>query len=119
MLYIGNMDNFFFGLQGLFSSAGITLYALLKHSLVWGFALGFCASTLIHLIILVGNPRFLPQILTKGPAESFSKIASRTNDGTYQTSYSQYAHQHHRVRTGIYLALIVLFGLILLAILRY
>lgn len=113
------MDNFFFGLQNLLSSMSITLHALLRHSLVWGFALGFCASTFIHLLILVGNPRYLPHIISKGPSESFARLAPRSQNGTYETSYSQYAHQHHRVRTGIYLALAVLFALMLLAILRY
>lgn len=112
------MDNIVFGIQALGRSVSMTLMALLYHPLMWGFGLGFLASTFIHLFIVTDVPHAIPLMVAKGAPESFQRIARRDEKGAYTQSYTTFQKEHSRVRIAFYLALNTLLLVILFALLR-
>ncbi|MBI4253069.1 hypothetical protein HY623_02745 [Candidatus Uhrbacteria bacterium] len=112
------MENVIYGIQALGRSVSVTVIALLHHQLIWGFGLGFLASTFIHLFIVTDIPRAIPLMVTKSAPDSFQKIASRDEHGSYTQSYTTFQKEHSRVRIAFYLALNTLLLVILLALLR-
>ncbi|MFA6027480.1 MAG: hypothetical protein WC752_00960 [Patescibacteria group bacterium] len=113
------MDNFIFGMQGLARSLNISIGSILNQEMVWGFALGFCASTLIHMFIVAQNPLYVPSMIMKTAPDSFTKVAPRNKSGTYEMSYAQYSQEHSRVRLAFYLAIMVFLIVIAVALIRY
>ncbi len=95
-----------------------TVIALIHHQLIWGFGLGFLASTFIHLFIATDVPRQIPLMVTKSAPDSFAKIAQRDERGAYIQSYTTFQKEHSRVRVAFYLALNTLLLVVLFALLR-
>ncbi|MBU1167126.1 hypothetical protein KKC60_01815 [Patescibacteria group bacterium] len=113
------MDNFIFSLQNIAYNINITISALLRHQLIWGFALGFAASTLIHLFVITSNPRMLPTLITKKPAESFASLSTRNKKGTYDVPYSAFKREYDRVRIVLYSVLLAFLVVVIIALVRY
>mgnify|MGYP001579194709 CR=1 FL=1 len=113
------LENFAFGIKALAYSIAFTVYAFLHHPVLWGFAIGFGASTLIHAFIVSDNPRAIKHILTKPAPDSFKRVAPRLADGTYCIPYSQFQREYNRVRIVFYSAFLVFLGVIGIALLRY
>ena len=99
------MENFIFGIQGLAHTIRLTLVAVINHPLMWGFGIGFLASTFIHLFIATDIPHAIPAMISKSPTESFQKIAPRGERGEYLLSFTDFQKDHARVRIAFYLAL--------------
>lgn len=112
------MENLVYGIQALGRSVSVTVVALLHHQLMWGFGLGFLASTFIHLFVVTDVPRQIPLMVTKSASDSFQKIAIRDESGSYAQSYTTFQKEHSRVRVAFYLALNTLLLVILFAILK-
>lgn len=113
------MENFAFGIKALAYSIALTISALLHHPMLWGFAIGFSASTLIHAFIVSDNPRAIPQMLTKPAPDTFKRISPRLPDGTYCIPYSQFQREYNRVRVAFYSAFLAFLAVISIALLRY
>lgn len=112
------MDNIIFGIQAIGRSVSATTVALISHPLIWGFGIGFLASTSIHLFIVTDVPHAIPLMVTKGAPESFKRIARRDERGAYTQSYTTFQKEHSRVRIAFYLALNTLLLVILFSLLR-
>lgn len=113
------MDNFIFGAQNVAYNIKITLISLFQHQMVWGFAIGFSASTIIHLFIIADRPKDIPQIIRKSAPESFAALAKRDKKGTYQMSYSGFQNEYNRVRVLFYSSLLIFLIIIAIALIRY
>ncbi|MBI4272962.1 hypothetical protein HY621_03870 [Candidatus Uhrbacteria bacterium] len=112
------MENFIFGMQGLAHTIRPTVVAVINHPLMWGFGIGFLASTCIHLFIITDIPHAIPTMLSKGLAESFQKIAPRGERGEYLLSFTEFQKDHARVRIAFYLALSTFLFVVALALLK-
>lgn len=113
------MDNFIFAAQNTAYNIKITLVGLFQHQMVWGFAIGFSASTIIHLLIIADRPRDIPQIIRKSAPESFVALATRDAKGTYQSSYSAFQDEYNRVRVLFYSSLLIFLLIVAVALIRY
>lgn len=113
------MGNLLLGLQAIAHSINVTVIALLHHPVVWGFALGFAASTGTHLVVVGGNPRHTYHMLTKPPDRCYGLVCPPALDGTVARSYEDFCHDHHRVRLLSYTTALAFLGVVLVALLRY
>lgn len=112
------MENFIFGIQALSITIKPILLAVVNHPLMWGFGLGFLASTMIHLFIITDIPHAIPVMVRKGPIESFQKIAPKNTKGDYLISYTDFQKEHVRVRIAFYLTILAFLVIVILALLR-
>ncbi|MBI2484450.1 hypothetical protein HYV71_04680 [Candidatus Uhrbacteria bacterium] len=112
------MENFFFGIQGSSTTIKPILLAVINHPLLWGFGLGFLASTMIHLFIITDIPHAIPLMVRKGPIESFQRIAPKNAKGDYLISYTDFQKEHLRVRIAFYLTILAFLLVVILALLR-
>lgn len=114
------MDNLIYGLQSIGINAFRSVVAIIQHPVVWGFALGFGASTIVHLVISSENPSQLPQIaLHKDTAQAFTKVAPRDARGNYMLSYTKFEEEFHRTRALLYTVILAFLGVTIIAMLRY
>lgn len=113
------MDNFIFGLQSIAFTMRQTILALIQNQIVWGFAIGFAGSTIIHLLVSTEQPRHIPHILTKGASSAFNKVAQRDNSGMFLTSYTKFEQEYHRTRALIYTVILAFLGVMTIALIRY
>lgn len=113
------LENFAFGLQAIAHSLTINVGALLHHPMLWGFAIGFSASTFIHAFIVSDNPRAIPQMLTKPALDTFKRVSPRLPDGTYCIPYSQFQREYNRVRIVFYSTFFAFLTVVGIALLRY
>lgn len=113
------MENFLFGLSGLARGLQHSIFAIFQHQLVWGFALGFAASTIIHVVVTAEQPRHIPHMLTKNKLSAFEKISPKDPDGTFLMSYTKFEHEYHHVRALAYVVLLALLMIMLIATIRY
>lgn len=113
------MDNFFFGLESIGQYIKYSILFLFQLEIVWGFAIGFAASTLIHLFITLDNPRHLPRMIARSATNSFHKTAPRAKDGTYLVSYTEFEEKHHRVRIVFYSAVLAFLAIVIISLVRY
>lgn len=114
-----DFNNFIFGLKAIALSIKFTILALIHHPMMWGFAIGFGASTLIHAFIISDNPRQIPMILRKPAPDSFKRLAPRLADGTYCIPYTQFQREYNRVRIVFYSTFLTFLGVIAIALVRY
>ncbi len=113
------MENFIYGLSAFAYSIRLTILSLLRHQLIWGFAIGFFVSTIIHLFVATDAPRTIPTIITKRPEESFTKFAARSPEGTYLSSFTAFQKEYNRVRVVFYSMLLALLLVILTLLIRF
>lgn len=113
------MQNFLFGLQNMGYSLQLTVGLLLRQQLIWGFLLGFAASTLVHFIIISDHPEYIRYILTHSAPESFLRLTERNPNGTYTLSYSYFRREHNRVRLVFYSTIGVFLVVVAIALLKY
>ena len=113
------MENFVFGLQALASDIKITTLALLRHQMMWGFGVGFVASTMVHAFVVTDNPRQIPAMLTRDTRDSFISVMPQAPDGTYQVSYTAFQRDYNRVRIIFYSLLLAFLAVVGIALLRY
>lgn len=113
------MQNFIFGLQNIAYSIQLTLTLMLRQQLIWGFVLGFAASTLVHLIVLSDHPEQLRYMLTQTAPESFLQLTDRQPNGTYTASYSYFRREHNRVRIIFYSTIFAFLVVVAIALLKY
>lgn len=113
------MENFFFGLQNVAHSIAVTVRILVRHQLVWGIALGFLISTIIHLMILNDNPIPITDALTMPPHKSFDKHAEKDERGAYVSSYVGFLREYNKVRIVFYSMSLVFLLVALTALIFY
>lgn len=113
------MDNFIFGLQGLARGMYHTLGSVVQQQVVWGFAIGFAASTIVHMFVTAEHPRQIPHILTKPSVQAFDKVAPRNDKGSYMISYTTFDREYHRVRSLFYVVVLAFLLVVVLAMLRF
>lgn len=113
------MENFIFGLQNIAYNISNTIFAIMRQHLVWGFAIGFGISTMVHLFLMTENPRHIPTILFHKQAKSFSQLAPRDANGSFQISYTQFQAEYNKTKTLFYLTLCAFLGVVIIALLRY
>lgn len=113
------MENFLFGIENIAYNINSTTLALLRHPLVWGFILGFSASSLIHLFVITDRPTMIPQMLRKKPKESFETIAKSDESNTYLISYTKYRQDVNKVRIVFYSALLAFLVVVIITLIRF
>lgn len=113
------MDNFIFGIQNLAMNLNNTLFSLMRHQLVWGFAFGFAASTLIHFFVILDHPKYFPSFVRKPASECFVGIAPRKKDGTFEISYVAFQREYNRIRVVFYSTLMSFFLALTIVLLRF
>ncbi|MBI4250219.1 hypothetical protein HY622_01375 [Candidatus Uhrbacteria bacterium] len=112
------MDNFIYGIHAVSTTIKPIVFAVVNHPLMWGFGLGFLASTMIHLFIVTDIPHAIPVMVRKGPIESFQKVAPKNEKGDYLISYTDFQKEHLRVRIAFYLTILAFLFVVILALLR-
>ncbi len=113
------MDNFTFSLQALATSLKLTTLALLRHQVMWGFALGLVASTLVYAFVASENPRCIPAMMTRDERDAFMALAVRSPQGTYKTSFLSFQREYNKIRFIFYTALLAFLLVVAIALLRY
>ena len=113
------MDQFTFSVQALATSLKLTTLALLRHQVMWGFSLGFVASTLVYAFIVSENPRSLPTLLTQNERDSFLALANKTPQGTFKTSFLNFQREYNKMRFIFYTAVLAFLVVVAIALLRY
>lgn len=113
------MDNFFFGLHSLGFGMYHNIIIILQHQLVWGFVLGFAASTIVHLLVSTEQPKHIPHMLTKTLPGAFLEIAPKNSKGTYELSYTKFEHEYHHVRAIFYSVILAFLIVMAIAMVRY
>ena len=113
------MDNLLFGLSSIARGMQHTIFAIFQHQLAWGFVLGFFASTVIHALVSIEQPKHIPHILTKEKMKAFSSLATRDQSGTYSASYSKFDHEYHYIRSLFYTVLLSFLVVMIIATIRY
>jgi hypothetical protein len=113
------MNNLLFALQNSWLNFAQTVGVFAANPGVWGFVLGFGASTIIHLLVVADNPRSVAHIITKDMSVSYNTLAERKSDGTYETSYSQFEKEYNRVRIIFFSALLALIAALGIASVRF
>lgn len=111
-------DNFSYGIEAAFLHMKTILISLLYHEVTLGFAFGFLAATGIYIFLLAEEPAHIPIILANKEAVSFEKIASKSDNGTYQTSYIQFQKTYNKIKILVYstiLAFLTLASIVLLS----
>lgn len=110
------MDNFIFGLQNLWSNIGNTALQLFQHQLVWGFAIGFVVSTIVHLLIMSDHPKRIPHILTKSLRDSYKHLNPKDSKAKHYKSLHHFKLEYHRVHIStlltIFAMMAVCFGIL-------
>lgn len=112
------MENFIFGIESIGYNINDTIIALFRHPLVWGFVLGFGASTLVHLFVVVDKPGVLPKMITKKPSEAFQELQETDKEGTYMVSYSKFQQEANRVRIIFYSVVLAFLIIVIITLLR-
>jgi hypothetical protein len=113
------MENFLFGIENIATNINSTTVALFRHPLVWGFILGFGASTLVHLFIVVDKPGVLPKMIAQKPTQSFREIASQNKSGVYSESYSKFRQEVNRVRIIFYSVMLAFLIIVIISLIRF
>lgn len=113
------MENFLYGLSSIARGMQHSIFAMFEHQLVWGFALGFAASTIIHILVTSDQPRHIPHMLTKDKFAAFGKISPKAPDGTFLMSYSKFEHEYHHIRALSYTVLMAFLVVMIIATVRY
>ncbi|GEM_PF-2297133 len=107
-----------FALTGITMSLKYSLLELARHQTVWGFAIGFLASTGVHMVVLAEQPKDLPHLLRRDPSAAFLRIVTPSSEGAYAHSYMTFQREHRKIQTLFYSTLLVLLVIIVLAMLR-
>lgn len=110
------MNNFLFGLKNVWNNLTITGSTLAANKIVWGFALGFFASTVIHLFVMSEHPSRIAPILTKSPEESYKKVNPPDPEHTLYKTFEHFLKEYRQVRIAALLAVIVLVAMVGLAV---
>lgn len=113
------MENSIYALQSVALAIKGTILPLIQHPMIWGFAIGFGASTMIHLFLMSDNPRQLPTMISNNVTTSFDKLAPRNQEGSYSISYTEFSKQYSKVRMTFYSMVMAFFLLVVVAIVRY
>ncbi|MFC1618024.1 hypothetical protein ACFL2B_01965 [Patescibacteria group bacterium] len=115
------MDNFFFGIIAAGRSLGLMVESMVQYQLVWGFAIGFIVSGLMHAFLVTERPRSIPALLFKDKAKAFEEIMDkeRGEEGTYVSSYSSFKRLAGRTRLIFALSLLIFMIIILVSILSF
>ncbi len=111
-------DNFTYGIYAIVLQMKSMLASLIFHEITLGFGFGFLAATGIYVILLAEEPAHIPLILAHKPNVCFEKIASRSENGTYQTSYTEFQKMYDKIKVLVYssiLAFLVLASIVLLS----
>jgi energy-converting hydrogenase Eha subunit F len=113
------MDQFLYSTQNALLNVQDSIVLLFRNHLTWAFILGFGASTAIHLVILLDNPKELKQVLSKDPAASYLEIANQKDDGTYDMSYADFKNKYDRLKNAFAMTVFVAVVVGLFAVIRY
>jgi hypothetical protein len=113
------MDNFIFSLQALALNIKLTIIALLRHQVMWGFGLGFTAATLVYAFIVSESPRRIPAYLTKNTRDAFLTLIPKASDGIYKTSFLAFQRDYNKVKLSFYCMVLAFLIVIAIALLKF
>ncbi len=114
-----DMDNFFFGLQGVSEGAIEMVRQIMKYQLFWGFVIGFGVSTLVHGFLMSDDPRNVPAMVFQDKATSFQKIYSRDEGAPYKKSFHAYSQDVTKMKVTFALVGLMFLVMILLGLLSF
>ena len=104
--------NFYYGLIALRNNINLSADSFLHNKGFIGFLIGILVTALTTSFILTEDPRHIPLILRYSSLESFSRIAERHENGTYNLAFKSFLKMYLCVRVLFLIALIVFFGMI-------
>ena len=104
-------ENFSFGLLAVFLHMSSLILSILTHNITLGFAFGFLAATGIYIFLLAEEPSHIPLMLVHKPNVCFEKIAVKSDNGTFQTSYTEFQKTYAKVKILIYSAILAFLAL--------
>ncbi len=113
------MDNFIFGVGAIARGISQSLKGVSQYNLIWGFGLGFLVSTLVHGFIMSESPKDLPTVLFKDKMQSFQKISSQSEDGTYTKSFSSFGKFVDKVKLFFGVSFFIFAIVVLIAVLKF
>lgn len=102
------MENLWFGLESIFRMAYYNTLALINHPIAWGFAFGFAASTMIHILVIAERAHHIPHMLTKKPAHAYKHLKEKHG---LDMARELFEDKHHKMRITFYLLCVVVFGI--------
>ena len=105
------IENFILGIGAIGSNIIFNLTIFFTHPIIIGFLIGIIASTGIHMIVSTEKIHYIPCILTKKTAESYTCLSPKNKNGVLIT-YSDFIKRYNRVRITFY----ILFTLFLLIV---
>ncbi|PJC37023.1 hypothetical protein CO046_02875 [Candidatus Peregrinibacteria bacterium CG_4_9_14_0_2_um_filter_53_11] len=97
------MNNVLFGVQNVGHNISFTLTSLLNSRMVWGFALGFLISTIVHVLVITERPRTIPTMITRSLEESYKQLNPGDTSHPEHRSIHIFGHEYRRVRRGVLL----------------
>jgi hypothetical protein len=112
------MNNLLAALQSVGVQLQNSIIGTFEHPTILGFLLGFLISTLVHLLIVVEDPRYLRAVLTKKPESAFTHIHKKNRDEVTEHLYLNFETNYYRARTLFYAAVVLVCGSLFLALLK-
>ena len=113
------MNNFFLGLASIWNNIASTAVTLFHQPLVWAFAGGFAASTMVHLMVISDHPKRIPHILTKSPEKSYEHLNPKDPDHANFKSFYHFLLEYNRVRIVALSTLLIIILLLIMVLLNF
>lgn len=112
------MENFIEGLAAIFLEIKEFFIALAFNKSFMGFAAGAVITVLITGLVLTKNPKQIPTILRYDSMQGFQRLSQRSENGTFEHSYSGYVKLHAQIRLLAMIAIIAFFIMITAIVLK-
>lgn len=113
------MVNFLFGVQALANYMAFLVRAMVYQPILWGFSIGFTASTMFYAFISSEDPRRIPHIITNPLHTSYAYASPQDQNGSYTLSYVHFQEEYNRVRIAFYGAVIAFLLVIAIALVQF
>ncbi len=110
------MNNIISALQSVGVQLQNTIVGMFEHPTILGFLLGFTLSTLVHMAIVMEDPRYLRAVLTQHVEKAFTHIHKKNRDEVEEHLFLSFEKSYHRARILFYSAVGALFAAVALAI---
>ena len=113
------MSNLIFGLENMWMSLVNTGRDLIESQITWGFAFGFMASTVIHLLVISDHPKRIPHIVSKSLKDSYQHLNPEDSLAPGYKTLDHFKREYHRVRIVVASTSLILAVIIILAVVRW
>ena len=92
------MDNFFLGIQAIFTGLFLVVKQVTYYPVFWGFAMGFFIASVVYGFLITDSPKHVPMMLFSDKSVSFEKIYSRQEGSSYTSSFYDFSKKADQLK---------------------